>query len=62
MCAAATGEEDADERPRKEKWAKEKVEWGTASVGGYSITGRLEGEFGAVREGTMACFHSAFLQ
>lgn len=38
------GEEDADKRLHKGKWAKEKVEWETGSGGGYSITGRLDGE------------------
>lgn len=37
-------EEDTDERLHKEKWEKEKEEWETASGGGYSITGRLDGE------------------
>lgn len=43
------GEDEAEERLQKEKWAKEKLEGETASEEGYYITGRLDRE--TVRRG-----------
>lgn len=38
------GADKAEERLQKEKWAKEELEWETASEEGYYITGSSDGE------------------